>query len=156
MGQFRSFSQEYILDHKEFEGLKCLFCMVQVGIAHHWVLTHDIQPLNPPFHAHGIYHISKGQPWLCRDLYPPDLLDPFYVFMHIHGLISWELVWQAPHIACTLNVVLPPQRVDPCPWFAYIPGQHRQIDNGMDTVYDVDMLGAAHGPEYLSHFSLTV
>src|SRR5690606_17059416 len=46
--------------------------------------------------------------------------------------VAGQLVWEGAHVAGTLDIVLPTQRVHAHPFAAHVAGDHGQVGNGHD------------------------
>ena len=118
--------------------------MVQVGVRHHGVLTHDIQaPDLACFRS--IHNLSDSQTGLTGEGNTPGLLkllpDGIVEYLLVGGVIGG----QAAHVAGTLNVVLTAQGVDTAAVLADLAAQQCQVGGTHNALGAGGMLGDAHG-----------
>ena len=116
-----------------------------VGIAHHRVFPHDVEgPDLPPERRR--HHLPDRQTGLVVEpLNPPGLLELLPRGRIRHRLIAGKHVGKGAHVAGALDVVLPPQRVDPRGRPSDMAGQHGEARTGFDVVRARRVLGDAHG-----------
>ncbi len=117
IGKLCRFSEEYILNHQEVRLLQSFLNMFCVRIGYHWVLTHDIQEFNPSVFG-SLEHLRNGQARFGGEFNPPSLFKLFDDFRIVYLLIAWKVSGQCPHVTGTLDIILPPQGVDPYPFLA--------------------------------------
>ncbi len=119
--------------------------MMQVGIAHHRVLTHDIESLDLAIDG-GVQDLHNGQANITgKGSHTPGVGKLLPRLRDRHRLIGGENIGQTAHIAGSLNVILSTKRIDSTRLDAHIPAQHGQVGDALHPVRPVDVLGHAHG-----------
>src|SRR5208337_233755 len=138
------FAKENVLDDQKIELLKTLFYVVQVGIAHHRVFANDIEALDAALGS-GVNYFDKGQTGFFGDcINTPGCREFLAHFWIGYLLVGGQDVWQAAHVACALDVVLPPQWIYAPRLNPDVAAQHGQIGYAFDRVGAVYVLGYPH------------
>ena len=142
--QCGGFRQENVLDHQEFAVFQGVFHMVQVGIGHHGILTHDIQA---PYAAsfHGVHDFSNGQAGFTGEGNTPGLFKLFPGSVVEDLLIGGEIGGQTAHVTGTLDIVLTAQGVDTAAVLADLAAQQCQVGGAHDTLGAGGVLSDTHG-----------
>src|SRR5687768_15013427 len=104
---------EQILHDEEFEMRHVLARLVEVWLRHHRILAHDEQCTHATLMCVP-KNFSGGEAELARKTARfdvPCLLPFFRVSFIIHAHVTGVMEWHGTHVAGTLNIVLPTQRI---------------------------------------------
>src|SRR5512135_399473 len=100
--------------------------MGKLRIGDEGIFSHNIQCLDPAFMDRvGCFY--KRQPWFVRQGNAPGFFELLLVLLDMHLLVSWIHVGKPAHIACALNIVLTPQRIDAAAGFTYLATQESEV-----------------------------
>ena len=151
ISQPSSFGHEDVLHHQMLQRRQGVARVVQIGVTHRWVLTHDVHAANlvrvtaiGQDLAHDLHHGVTG---LVIQRGVPELLKPIMRRLVGDALVVGEHHGDQARITCTLHVVLPAQRVQTRAGFANLPRHGGQGNQATRVVCAVHMLAHAHPPQ---------
>ncbi len=144
MGQIGGLGEKDVLHHQKVRVLQGPADVVDVGVAEHGVLSHNVQGPDFPLFS-GIYHLCHRQTDLGKRRVPPGFLKFLTYSLAGHCLVARVDVGQAAQVTGSLHVVLTAQGIDPGAGLSHVAGQHGQVGAGEDVVGAGGVLGDAHG-----------
>ena len=139
-------SEEQVLHHQMLEMRQRFARVVEIGIGHRRVLTHDVHALDL-VGMDRVHDLDDGFALLGRELHAPRLLIHAAGRLILHRFVIGEEHRDQAGVGRALHVVLAAQRVQPRPGPADLAGDQRQRDQAARIVGAVRMLGDAHAPE---------
>ena len=127
--------QEDILYDKEIKFVKGVGDVVRVRVSYHWVFTHDVKCLEFSF-SRSFHHGRDRESDLALfwDLASPKSFDLFSCCGETDLKVAGECCGKAPHVACTLYVVLSAERVYACSRTAQHSAEKGQVAAAADVV----------------------
>jgi len=120
--------------------------MLDIGIRHRRVLTHDVHALDLVA-MHRVHDLDHGQPALVVERGLPQRLEFRLDLRALDRLVIGIDHRDQPGIGGALDIVLAAQWVEPGARAPDLPGDQRQGDQAARIVGAVDMLRDAHAPE---------
>ena len=132
--------------------------MVQIGVAHRWVFTHDVHAaylvwvtvISQDF----VHDFNHGVASLIIQFGLPKIFKPGVRFGVGHALVIREHHGNQTRITGALHIVLPTQRVQARTWFANLTRDAAQRNQCPHIVCAMDVLAHAHAPQNHGAFSI--
>ena len=137
--------QEDVLNDEAVKPLQPVPGLRLVGLGLERVLSEHVEraELAPLHRLEHLRHVPAALGGDCNSPAPLELLPKLG---ELHVLESGQPVGQRPHVAPTLHVILPAERVQAGAVAAHVPGQQGQIDQGEHVIDGVVVLGDAQCP----------
>ncbi len=118
--------------------------MIQIRIRNQRIFTDDVKGFELSVMGRR-YHLGYFQSGLIRQCVNAPGFGHFLVGRRVyHLLVATVNIRQTSHVTGPLDVVLPPQGVDPAAFNAEIAAQHGQVGQGFDIVRPGGVLGDSH------------
>jgi len=143
VGKLCGLGKEDILNDQQFALLQSLAYMVDIGVGHHRVLTHDVQAADAAF-LDSVHYLGNGEAGLGGKGHAPCLFELGAGFVIEDLLVAREIGGQTAHVAGALNVVLAAQRVDAAAVLADLAAQECEVGSAHNAVGAGGVLGDAH------------
>ena len=118
-----------LLHHQEIQGFKGLDDVVGVRVGDDGVLAVNIESFDLSFDG-GREHVRRVCAHFAVQGHAPGFFKFFAHGIIGHVLIAGEFVGHGTHVAGTLDVVLPPQRVDAAAAAAQLTNHHGHVGHG--------------------------
>ena len=138
----RRLVQEQVVDNDAVHRSKTRRDVLGVGVGLQDVLTLTVKALEGALDRR-IQHVGDTQAWFIVDLDAPDLFKDVTDLRALHMAIARQFVRERAHVARTLHVVLPPQRVNAHAGPTDVAGQHGKVGNADHGGGPLGMLGHA-------------
>ena len=137
--------EEEVLDDQEVEPAEGLLDVVRVRVGDRRVLADDVERVERALGG-GLQHLGHVQAARRREADAPALLERAPLGRIEDVLEAGQAERHRAHVAAALDVVLPAQGIEPGAETPDVAGEERQVDERVDVVDRVVVLGDPEGP----------
>ena len=146
VGIDRGLGEEEVLHHEMLEMRQRLARVIEVGVRHRRILTHDVHALDH-VGVDRVHDLDDGEALLRIELDAPGVLVAGADLRVVDRLVVGEEHRDEAGVGGALHVVLAAQRMQPGAGPADLAGDQRQRDQAARIVGAVGVLRDAHAPE---------
>ena len=145
IGKARGLVGKDVLDHQEFSRSEFVFHLANVRLGIGQIFTENIE--RPHFaRRERFQHLRDHKPRRFREArHFPGFGEFCPDFRVRHGLVTGKHIWQSPHVAGALHIVLATQRVDAAALHTEVSEQHLKIGDGLYVVFATGVFGDTQG-----------